>query len=163
MDAFGIRFHVDNPQRFETLRSLYALIKQDKDAGRFRDPAEWLQQVPDEIKAKFAWPTPKERKHWLAVRDSTPIAISSPSKQLGTAWDFYRVFEAIEEGEYDVLGCEVVSDGMAEMHINPHAYPYGGVGPLIALAEAFGFTVLGVNEYGKYQSRSELLNGAGDS
>jgi len=49
-------------------------------------------------------------------------------------------------------------DGVAEMHINPQAYPYGGVGPLIALAEAFGFTVLGVNECGQYESRGELLH-----
>ena len=40
----------------------------------------------------------------------------------------------------------------AELRIDPHAYPYGGVGPLIALAEAFGFTVLDVNEYGKYRA-----------
>lgn len=43
------------------------------------------------------------------------------------------------------------------MRLNPYGYPHGGVGPLIALAEAFGFTVLGVNECGKYESRSELL------
>ncbi len=55
----------------------------------------------------------------------------------------------------------MISDDMAEMRINPHAYPYGGLGPFIALAEAFGFTILGVNEYGKYQSREELLDGAG--
>lgn len=53
----------------------------------------------------------------------------------------------------------MVEDGIAEMRIDPHAYPYGGVGPFIALAEAFGFRVLGVNEYGEYQSREELLGG----
>jgi hypothetical protein len=157
MDAFGVRFAVNNPQRFETLRSLYAEIKRDKDARQFRDPAEWVRLVPDEIKGKFSWPTPEEREHWLAVRESTPIAIPAPSQQLGAGWDFYRVFEAIEESEYDVLGCEMAGEGIAEMRIDPHAYPYGGVGPLIALAEAFGFTVLGVNGYGKYESRGELL------
>ena len=34
---------------------------------------------------------------------------------------------------------------------------------MIALAEAFGFIVLGVNEYGKYQSHAELLDEAGGS
>lgn len=159
MDAFGVRFAGNKPQHFEALRSLYAEVKRDKDSGEFRDPAEWVRLVPDEFKGQFSWPTPEEREHWLAVRDSTAIAIPSPSRQLGTEWDFYRVFEAIKESEYDVLGCEMVGEGIAEMHINPHAYPYGGVGPLIALAEAFGFTVLGVNEYGKYESRAELLGG----
>ena len=71
------------------------------------------------------------------------------------------MFEAIQESEYDLLSCEMVGGGVAEMHIKPHAYPYGGVGPLIALAEAFGFNVLGVNECGKYESRRELLNNEG--
>src|SRR5690242_15851561 len=112
MDAFGVRFAVNAPQRFDALRSLYAAIKRDKDRGTFRDPSEWVQLVPDEIKGKFSWPTSEERKHWLVVRDSTPIAIPATSEDLGAEWDFYRVFEAIEEGEYDVLGCEMVGEGI---------------------------------------------------
>lgn len=159
MDAFGVRFTASSPQRFNLLQSLYAEVKRDKDAGEFRDPARWLALVPDEIKGQFSWPTAEEREYWLAIRYTTPIAIPSTSQQLGGQWDFYRVFEAIEESEYDVLGCEMVSDDIAEMRIDPQAYPYGGVGPLIALAEAFGFAVLGVNECGKYESREELLGG----
>jgi len=49
--------------------------------------------------ATFAWPTSEKHERWLAVRDHTPIAIPSPSQQLGSEWDFYRVFEAIEESE----------------------------------------------------------------
>ena len=161
MDAFGIRFAVNNPMRFETLRLLYAEVKRDKDAGQFRDPLEWVQIVPDEIRGRFLWPTTEDRSQWLAARDSTIVVVPDPSHQIGSRWDFYRVFEAIEESEYDLLGCAMVGEGVAEMQIDPHAYPYGGVGPLIALAEAFGFTVLGVNEYGKYHTRVELLDGTG--
>jgi hypothetical protein len=157
MKAFGVRFAVNDPQRFELLRSVYGEVKRDNDSGQFRDPEEWVRMVPDEIKSRFSWPTSEQREHWLRIRDSVPVIVPEPSEQLGAEWDFYRVFEAIEESEYDVLGCEMVGEGVGEMHINPHAYPYGGVGPLIALAEAFGFRVLGVNEYGKYQSREELL------
>lgn len=154
MEAFGVRFTVNNPQRFESLRALFAEIKHDKDAGTFRDGDAWLPLVPDEVKGRFSWPTAEERQHWLAIRNSVVTFVPEPSDQLGAIWDFYRVFEAIEEGEYDVLGCESAGDQAAEMRIDPHAYPYGGVGPLIALAEAFGFPVLGVNEYGKYQDRT---------
>jgi hypothetical protein len=159
VQAFGVRFSVSDRQRFAALRALFAEIKRDKEGGLFRDPAEWVPLVPDEVKGRFSWPTREERERWLRVRDSTPIAIPAPSEQLGAEWDFYRVFEAIEESEYDLLGCELVADAVAEMQINPDAYPYGGVGPLIALAEAFGFTVLGVNECGKYQSREDLIGG----
>jgi hypothetical protein len=157
MEAFGVRFAVDDSQRFEALRLLYAEVKRDKDAGQFRDPAEWVRLVPDEVKGRFSWPTPEERAHWLGIRNSTVIAIPDPSQQLGAEWDFYRVFEAIEESEYDVLDCVLAEPGVGELRINPHAYPYGGVGPLIALAEGYGFTVLGVNECGEYESREQLL------
>ena len=33
------------------------------------------------------------------------------------------MFEASEESEYDLLGCEMVGEEVAEMHIDPHAYP----------------------------------------
>jgi hypothetical protein len=158
MKAFGVRFAVSDMQRFEALSSLYAAIKQDKDSGEFRDPAEWVNLVPDEIKGRFLWPTDAERQRWLSVRGSTAIAIPDPSRQIGAQWDFYRVFEAIEESEYDVLDCVLAEPGIGELRIYPHAYPYGGVGPLIALSEAFGFSVLGVNEYGRYLKRGELLH-----
>jgi hypothetical protein len=157
VEPFGVRFAVDDPRRYEALRSLYAEVKRDKDAGQFRDSAEWVRLVPDEAKARFVWSTPEERAHWLGIRNSVVIAIPDPGQQLGAEWDFYRVFEAIEESEYDVLDCVLAEPGVGELRINPHAYPYGGVGPLIALAEGYGFTVLGVNECGKYQSRKELL------
>jgi hypothetical protein len=113
--------------------------------------------VPDQVKSRFLWPTIDERDQWLAVRDSTPIAVPDLREQLGAGWDFFRVFESIEECEYNLLACEAVGEGIAEMRINPQAYPYGGVGALIALIEGFGFTVDGVNECGRYESRDELL------
>ena len=160
MEAFGVRFAVNNADRFEALQSLYAEIKRDKDANHSRDAEELERLVPDEIKGAFSWPTPRQRAHWLSIRNSVIISIPDPSDQLGAEWDFYRLFEAIDESDYDVLGCELVEPGVGALQIDPHGYPYGGVGPLIALAEAFGFMVLGVNEYGKYQPRADLLGGA---
>jgi hypothetical protein len=49
-------------------------------------------------------------------------------------------------------------EGTAELRIDPEAYPYGGIGALVALVEAHGMYVLGVNEYGRYQPRSELTS-----
>jgi len=46
------------------------------------------------------------------------------------------------------------------LRINTFSYPYGGVGALIALAEAFGFEVLGVNECGRFEGHAELLGGS---
>lgn len=51
----------------------------------------------------------------------------------------------------DVTGRDV--EAFADSIQNPQWYPYGKVGPFIALAEAFGFAVLGVNECGRFESR----------
>ncbi len=157
MDAFGVRFAVHDRQRFETLRRIFEEVKKDKDTHRFRDVREWERLVPDDMKARFTLLTESERQDWAAVRGSVVTVVPEPADQLGGVWVFDRVFEAIEEGEYSLVACELVDEQMGEMRIDPEAYPYGGVGPFIALAEAFGFTVLGVNEYGKYESREELL------
>ena len=114
-NSFGVQFQVHDRQRFQSLRLLYAELKRDRDRREFRDATEWVRAVPDEIKAQFEWPSPEERDQWLAARDSTVIAIPSPSQQLGAKWDFYRVFEAIEESEYDLLGCKMVGEDIAEM------------------------------------------------
>ena len=54
MEAFGVRFTVNDTKRLEALDSLYAEIKKDKASGKFRDPAEWVRLVPDEAKARFS-------------------------------------------------------------------------------------------------------------
>jgi hypothetical protein len=126
----------------------------DKTAGTEGTPEIWNALVPDDVKLHFFVPDDEARQRRIAERP--PIIISEPSEQIGATWDFYRVFESIEEGDYDLLACEMVGPDIAEIHINPHGYPYGGIGPFIALTEAYGFRVLGVNEYGKYQNREEL-------
>lgn len=162
MEAFGVQFRINDSQRFSELCSVYAQIKHDKDIGTFRNPAGWVVLMPDAIKANFEWPTAEERNRWVSVRSSTVIVVSDPNQQLGARWDFYRVFESFEEGDYVVLGCERCSDSIGELRIDPcFGYPYGGVGPLIALAEAFGFEVLGVNECGRFESRAEMLSERG--
>jgi hypothetical protein len=157
MEAFGVRFSTNNTRRFEQIRSLFLEVKRDKDVGVFRDPSEWANHVPDAVKGSFDWPTEEELEHWLSIRHTTVVMISNPSEQLGDKWNFFAVFGAIEDGDYDLLECVQTENLTAEMRIYPHGYPYGGVGPFIALVEAFGFTILGVNEYGKFESREQLL------
>ena len=156
MEAFGVRFLVCAPSYFQQLRSLFYEIKRDKDGQCFRNPEEWLRLVPDDVKTAFYLPTKEERADWLNLRPI--IAIPHPSEQLGACWDFYRLFEAIEESEYSLISCEMVEANVAEMQIDPWGYPYGRVGPLIALAEAFGFIVLGVNECGHFENLEDLYD-----
>lgn len=156
MEEFGIRFRVTEASRFQQFCSLFNEIKQDKDAEDFRDLNMWFNLVPDDVKSAFNLLTSKDRSEWQNLRIGTIVKIASPAEQIGETWVFDRVFESIEEGDYSLLSCQMVEADIAEIHIDPYGYPYGGVGALIALAEAFGFFVLGVNECGEYESREQL-------
>lgn len=155
MEAFGIRFAVTDKANFVSLAALFDRLRADKTAGIAGTPELWKTLFPNDVKTHFGPPDDAARR--MRITDLPPVIIGDPSDQLGATWDFYRVFEAIEEGDYDLLACKMVTADTAEIHINPHGYPYGGVGPFIALAEAYGYRILGVNEYGKYQNREELV------
>ncbi|HZT01785.1 MAG TPA: hypothetical protein VFA39_05930 [Steroidobacteraceae bacterium] len=159
MKDFGIRFAVTDQMQFERLVALIDRVKRHKAAGIRSNPELWTALVPGDVKSRFRSPDDEARKARTAAKP--PIIISDPSDQLGAVWDFDRVFESIEEGDYDLMGCEMVARDTAEIRINPHGYPYGGLGPFIALAEAYGFAVIGVNECGKFQGREELIDQAG--
>ncbi|MCC8624677.1 hypothetical protein [Xanthomonas vesicatoria] len=74
----------------------------------------------------------------------------SPHDAVGSSWDFGEILDAMERGDYQLREIEKVDDQTAELRIDPHGYPYGGIGAFIALTEAYGMHVLGTNEYGKY-------------
>jgi hypothetical protein len=64
----------------------------------------------------------------------------------GLRWDFDSMIWSIMEAEYDLLGCERVVGGAARLNFQALAYPYGGVGGLVALVEVFGFVVTGIED-----------------
>ena len=160
MRAYGIRFKVDNAKHFSRLRGLFYELKKDKDKKTFRSPDKWEQFIPDDLRANFKWPASDVQKMWSTNKTSSPVLFDDPFDYLGMVWNFYLLFDAIQNGEYSLVGCEMTDANSAEMRIDPTTYPYGGVGPLIALAEAFGFYVLGVNEFGMYQSRENAQGGS---
>ena len=134
-----VRFQVSDPDKFQALRRLFLEVRKDKEIDHFRTPDDWIDLIPTEVRARFYWPSAPERERWLSVRSTTPISVGMPDSYLGRRWNFYSVFEAFENGEYSLLECEMTDKTTAEMRIEAWAYPYGGVGCLIALAEAFGF------------------------
>lgn len=134
----------------------FELLKSAKSAGDFGEVSAWAARLPDRAKAHFHWPTETEQFEWAAMRANHPIIITPPEDALNERWDFGSFLDAIESGEYSLLEIARTSQNTAELRIDPEAYPYGGIGAFIALVEAHGMYILGVNEYGKYQDRAEL-------
>jgi len=138
-----VEFTVDDEDRFAALCAIFAALKHDKDAGVFREDADWLKFFDEEALSHFWWPTQAERAaemaRWQAAspeqRLSDP-ALSPP------AWDFGSLFAAFENGEYALVACRRVGAGRARLEFETHSYPYGGTGCMHALIGAFGFRVV---------------------
>jgi hypothetical protein len=157
MQAFGVNFRVDQEDLFPSLVSVFEVLKEAKSSEDFSDAKTLEVQLSAEVKSHFYWPTDQEKVDAEEARANLPIRITEPSEALGGKWDLGSLLHAIENGEYNLLEIIKTSDSTAELRIDPEAYPYGGIGAFMALVEAHGMHILGVNEYGKYQSREELL------
>ena len=138
------------------MRLLYKTLKHDKEAQIHRDQSDWFSAIPIELGNNFDWPdelTLADLKH---QRESCPKWIPEPAEQLSAKWDFYSLVDSIHSGDYTVLGLERLT--IPSPNADRSAWlPLRRRGSLMALVEGFGFTLLGVNEYGKYLTREELL------
>ena len=56
------------------------------------------------------------------------------------------MIDAFQNGEYELRGCELAGPNNGRLEFFALAYPYGGVGCMVALIEAFGFKVSGIQD-----------------
>lgn len=151
MESFGVSFRIDRQDLYASLLQMFAALKEAKSSEDFGEIETWHSAFAEEVRSAFDWPTALDLASGTSTRDSRPLAIIQPAHASGLRWDFGSFIDAIENGEYSLLDIVKTSDSTAELRIDPEAYPYGGIGPFVALIEAHGMCVLGVNEYGKYQ------------
>ena len=156
MQSFGVNFRVDREDLFHSLVSVFDALKQAKSLEDFSDSKTLEAQMSVEVRSHFYWPTEQEKVDGEEARANRPIRITEPSEALGGKWDLGSLVHAVENGDYNLLEIIKTSESTAELRIDPEAYPYGGIGAFMSLVEAHGMHILGVNEYGKYQSREEL-------
>jgi hypothetical protein len=159
--GFGVHFRVDQPGLFEPLVSLFAALKEAKTSSEFGNASEWKVRMHPDVCTRLFAQTEEERAIRHEVRSSHIILVTSPQDAIGSYWDFGDILDCLENGEYDLLEIVRREDDSAELLIDPHAYPYGGIGCFIGLVEAHGMHVLGSVEYGKYEPRTEPLSHSG--
>jgi hypothetical protein len=141
-----IEFTVNNPERFERLRRVFLELKKDKDADHFRAEEEWPRYFDNEALDHFHWPTPEERSRWKVESQHRPILIMPTEMTSGLQWDFFSMIDAFQNGEYELRTCELIGPTKGRLEFYALAYPYGGVGCIVALIEAFGFTITGIQD-----------------
>jgi hypothetical protein len=141
-----IEFSNSSPERFATFQQVFEVFKQDKDADDWRSNDELLEFFDDESLSKFYWPPDDVRRQRLEDLRTRPIIIAPTEQTAGLQWDFDSLIEAFVNGEYNLRNCEMVDDHNARLTFYALAYPYGGVGCMVALIEAFGGTVTGIDD-----------------
>ncbi|MGV7174553.1 hypothetical protein [Xanthomonas axonopodis] len=162
MHSIGIFFRIDRQDLYVPLVEIFQELKRSKDTEDFGSPLDWKGKLHPEVASRLFTLSDKERAADHHLRSTRPIITMSPHDAVGSSWDFGEIFDAVERGDYQLREVEKVDGHTAELRIDPHGYPYGGIGAFIALTEAHGMHVLGTNEYGKYEPRDvlELVQGS---
>jgi hypothetical protein len=141
-----VEFRVHSEERFRQLARVVIELRREK-AGPVRRSPEELQAVFDEDALRhFEWTAPEERARRRIDLDTRLVVETPTERAAGLRWDFDSMIWSIMEAEYVLLGCERVGSGAARLNFDALAYPYGGVGGLVALVEAFGFVVTGIED-----------------
>jgi len=141
-----IEFTAHSPARFPALRKAFAELKRDKDADDWRTNDDLLRFFDGESLSHFYWPENDERIQRLEDLRTRPVIITPTRQTRRQLWDFDSLIHAFVNGEYELLGCEMTHSGNARLNFHALAYPYGGVGCMVALVEAFGCTVTGTDD-----------------
>jgi hypothetical protein len=141
-----VEFLISSPERFSALQRVFAELKHDKDANDWRSTEELLEFFDTESRGHFFWPPDDVRIQLLEDLKTRPILEIPTEQASGQTWDFDSLEDAFVNGEYNLLSCEIVGEGKARLNFYALAYPYGGVGCMVALIEVFSGVVTGIED-----------------
>ena len=141
-----IEFSIPSRERFAALQRVFAELKHDKDADEWRSSDQLLELFDAEALSHFYWPPDDGRRGRLERLRTRPKAETPTEQVTGQTWDFDSLVDAFVNGEYNLLSCELTDRGEARLGFYALAYPYGGVGCMVALVEAFDGIVSGIED-----------------
>jgi hypothetical protein len=109
-------------------------------------------------KAYFSNLSSEEHDEFMREWFSTPIEIRHSPQMLCPQWDLGSMLDTFWNGEYDLIDIQE-KNSKYYLTFNPHAYPYGGTGCMVALLECFGHKVIGIQDgtgYVEYTPTTEF-------
>ena len=153
-----VEFESSGEKSLQRLTEFFDFVKAAKDSGEPADESQLLAYLTDGERSYFSNLTPEEVAEWNEYWFSTPLTKRHSPEMLTPQWDFASMLDAFWNGDYDLIAIQP----RATRHVlefNPHGYPYGGTGSLVALVECFGHQVVGVDDgtgYEKYVPRTNI-------
>ena len=132
------------------LNLLLDVVKHGKHSPHDQLVLEAEAHLTVEDRARFWWPTPEEQAEHMEDWWATPLPERHLSPYLRTPWTLSYALIVTCECEYDLV--DVVENGTRHhARFQTHGYPYGGPASLIALVEAFGHRVTGIDDGTGYE------------
>jgi hypothetical protein len=140
-----VEFSLHDESRLQAVTAIVDELRRDKEAGTLEPGPKWRPLFDERALAHFWSPTATELDDWRRRWESTPLPNRWTDPALETPWDFDSLIDAFANGEYRLLGIRRYGDS-ARLEFEPDAFPYGGVGCMQALIEAFDFSVTEIDD-----------------
>ncbi|MBN3727951.1 hypothetical protein [Burkholderia sp. Ac-20379] len=147
-----VEFESHGETALRRLTEFFSLVKAAKERDAPADEAQLSAYLTDAERACFSNLSAEETAEWNEFWFSTPLPKRHSPEMPTPGWDFASMLDAFWHGDYDLVGILP----QATRHVlafNPHGYPYGSTGSLVAMVECFGHRVVGVDDgtgYEKY-------------
>ncbi|WP_295614920.1 hypothetical protein [Chamaesiphon sp. GL140_3_metabinner_50] len=122
------------------------------------DDTVFINYLTDVERAYFWNPSEQESQEYWDEWFSTPVEVRNSPQWLYTQWHLESMLDAFWNGDYDLIAIQEESNKYY-LTFDPHGYPYGGTGCMVALLECFGNQVIGIDDgtgYIEYTPRTEF-------
>jgi len=145
MEYCHVKFKAKDDESLTRLTSFFELIKEEKDSSEEPDEKKLSDFLSEGEKGHFWNPSEEEQKEWQRFWAETAVEIRISLKMPLPPWDLESMYEAFWNGDYDLISITKEND-YHHLNFNPHGYPYGGTGSMVALVNCFGHTIVGIDD-----------------
>lgn len=151
-DYCYVEFESNGEKALQRLTEFFDFVKAAKDSDKPADESQLAAYLTDAERTYFSNLTEEQSAEWNEYWFSTPLPKRHSPEMPTPGWDFESMLDAFWNGDYDLIA---IRPGATRhvLEFNPHGYPYGGTGSLVAMVQCFGHRVVGVEDgtgYEKY-------------
>lgn len=149
---YYVEFESNGEKALQRLTGFFGFVKTAKDSDAPINESQLSAYLTDTERAYFSNLTAEEMEEWNEYWFSTPLPKRHSAEMPMPEWDFESMLAALWNGDYDLIAIRPQSTWHA-LEFNPHGYPYGGTGCLVAMVQCFGHRVVGIEDgtgYKKY-------------
>lgn len=150
MTSAFVEFNLKQPENLTAMNRFVLRLKEVKEGGEFPEDSAWEHYFSGASLSYFESLSSEEMKEWEAEWKATPVERRLRDLSLWPHWDFGSFLDALKNGDFQIISLNV-TDSRGKLKFDPIAYPYGGADSLVAVVEAFGQEVLGIEDGSGYK------------